>query len=217
MANQQFLVNSSVVLLNRENSPERFSLDFLREHGVVPRNLKVQNNIYTPEVAKVVFGDEYQFFSHGPRTLMRVDYKPTPKIGEASLDDDGLSNMLRSLVDATSKLRYHAVGINFQVVSLGASFDGTVRGIPSEAVPKELHYVVEGDQFRITVKIKHIKRTDKVEAEEPEAGLLVDANFHSDLSAEVGSESRSLEINGLVAKRDLCLSELLGLIDDTDI
>lgn len=215
MSHQLRLANSSVVLLNSENTPKIFSVDFLHESGIIPRDADIHESIHLPQIAKVDFNDQYKFVAHGNRSMVRIDYDPMPQIDDVPLENDGVSEMAESLAHATKHMRYHAIGINFQVVVPGASFSRIVDGIPQGASPVELQYEVMRQGGEVNITLKKIQRVQGEEG--PEHGILFDSNFHHELDKEADLTVRSEQIQQAISNREACYNRMLQLIDETSI
>lgn len=217
MSRQLHLANSSVVLLNSENTPNIFSIDFLHESGIVPRDSDIHKSIHLPQIAKVDFNDQYKFVAHGNRSMVRIDYDPTPEIDDEPLENDGVSEMAESLAQATKHMRYHALGINFQVVVPEASFSRIVDGIPQGAGAVELQYEVMREGVEVNITLKKIQKVQGEGEQNPEYGILFDSNFHNDLDKEADLAVRSEQIQQAISKREACYNQMLQLIDETSI
>lgn len=217
MSKPRILLNSSFVLLNDDNTPGIFSIDFLEDSGIVPDDAEIEHTIQVPQFTRVHFDQGYKFIAQPNRTVLRLDYDSTPNLEDAAIEDDGLESLGRALVRATKHMRYKALGINFQVLIPGGGYNDVVTNLPPDAVATELTYLVEDAGFRIKISLKRAQRESNTPGEGPSTGIIFDSNFHHELDQEADLNSRSEQIVTILSRRKSCFQQLKTLIDETPI
>jgi hypothetical protein len=218
MPESRLLHNSSIVLLNDDNTPGIFSTDFLKESGILPEDAEIDQTVQVPPLTRVIFDGVYQFLAQPNRTMIRVEYEPGQDLDDTVLHEDHLERMAQALAEATKHMRYKAMGINFQVIIAHGGFGSLVSNLPREATTTELAYQVERDGFTVKATLKHIPREGSTESSDAESGdsdILFDLNFHHDLDHEADMSDRNEQIHGLLSKRATCFEQMRELIDET--
>ena len=219
MARQRDIINSSVVLLNKDNTPDIFTRDYLHEFEIVPEDAEAKESVHLPQIAKVEFDGAYTFLAQQDRSMIRVDYLEDME----PVDGDKLSKMALALSKATKHMRYHGIGINFRILLPRATFEGIVGNLPKGAIPTELIFRTEKYGFQANLTLRHVEKivSENGErnnaSEEGEKGVLVDSNFHKSLSREANLKTRGSQIEEAINSRNACLTQTLKLIDETRV
>ncbi len=129
-------------------------------------------------------------------------------------EDDSLSDMLRSSAEQLLKpiayLSFIAIGINFKVIIEAAGVAQLVKGLPSNAKPDLVSYVVDYEGFVANIKMQRAKKREDLSEV-----VVLDANFHADIPPGLSGDEKLQLLSDVLSRRGAYITELRRLIDET--
>jgi hypothetical protein len=208
------IVNASVVLVGQNYIPTLFTYDSARQAKIVKRSWElVQSPVVTPAISILRYDNGLNLLVEPSRAQILLD-KPSRDLTNTPLTDV-TNNVLRRL----GKVRHTAVGTNFTAIIedeaaaevLQATFlkDNVLHFGEVKGIGFLFTYVRPEDTLNLNYATGNAKFENDVHEY---VGILVTANYHVDLPADLSLESSAREAKEQIAHANERYTEFLSIL-----
>lgn len=210
-----YLQDSSFVFTVEMRNPAMFTVDDLKEEGIITESQNVEDSTYTPFGSHVLYGNGYVFEAReGRAMLLKNFYEEGPlSVSEVSAIPDNLEESALKLVEQLKPLVLESVGINFSLAVVNGSLQNLTRNLPSHAQIGSVGFSIPEDHFLARYSLTAARKNDSSGDE----GVLADVNFSGLATNQVSINSRAKHIKGLISERYECLQRARRLLDELSL
>lgn len=200
------IINTSVVVMANGHNPTILHPSFLKTQQIVPfSDDELREVICTPAFSTVKYTNGISFLVDGPKFQLTDNYNDD--YPHKKLEDSKVAEYACNYIAQLPHVKYRAVGVNFLIFKENCNpekeilvrflREGTWNddNLKAEALGLKFVYSVENTKLGISVDSSIIKRKD-IDLK----GILINANYHTELSEEQKS-SEAIEAIKLYKQR----------------
>lgn len=204
------LINSSIVFVfDGEVTLSAFINETLNQKILVPE-ISTKQVIHVPVYPIIIDLDGGYSMQISPNKLIvQISYPEPLQIDNIVTLPDRLTDIATNFIKLKKTLNYQALGINFKILIPSERFCLSIKELQNQVTIVDLKYQIKKEPFLV---INRITQHPIKSNESDELGILIDSNFHLDLT---NSNQKERLIAKAITQRDQCFMTLKELINAT--